>query len=190
MDGRRETQRKTHAHRTACSPRRPRARRAPAARRGSPRTRGCAVKAKAYISSEVVLSGQEGGGRLCTHLVLEGAQLWAPPLFLCRALLRPVLLSERFLSTERSEVEREVRVMLVGGWAPCTGWWEERAWGHDSGRWKSKVRLIGETWWHNGSLSHKQCQTTRLDVYHNAHHHPSSASLWHNYRLAPITNAK
>jgi hypothetical protein len=31
-------------------------------------------------------------------------------------------------------------------------------------------------------LRHKQSQTTRLDSYHNAHQHPSSALLWNNYR--------
>jgi hypothetical protein len=80
-------------------------------------------------------------------------QLWALPPFLCRALLKPILPSERSLSMEQSEVECKVQVMLGSGWVLCTGWWEERTWGHDSGQWKSKVRLIGKTWWHNGSKS-------------------------------------
>jgi hypothetical protein len=66
------------------------------------------------------LSGQEGGGGLCMDLVLERAPVVCAAV-LAQDVAEPVLLSERSLNTEQSEVEREVRVILGSGWVPCTG---------------------------------------------------------------------
>ncbi|KAJ7880108.1 hypothetical protein B0H13DRAFT_1891984 [Mycena leptocephala] len=95
-----------------------------------------------HISAQRWYCQDRREGADCVRTSFSRALVVCAAAVLAQGVGEPVLLSERSLSTEQSEVERKVRVMLGSGWVPCTGWWEERTWGHDSGRqWKSKSQV-------------------------------------------------